>query len=67
MSMTPKEIRFARQIFVVGLSEFILSWFRVVSPIAGRIGLVIGMCGGAIARGFDAPRNQTPDKTNDPK
>ena len=50
MALTPKEKRFARQILVVGFGVFILSLLGVVSPIVGRIGLVIGICSGAIAR-----------------
>ncbi len=67
MALTPKEKRFARQILVVGFGVFILSLFKVVSPVVGRIGLVIGICSGAIARGFDAPPDQKPDTASDPQ
>jgi hypothetical protein len=67
MALTPKEVRFARQIFVVGFAVFVLSWFRLVSPFVGRLGLILGISGGAIARGFDTPQDQVPDRTNDPK
>ena len=61
MSMTSKETRFARQIFAAGCIVFVLSWFRVVNPLVGRIALGIGICGGAIARGFDTPHDQKPN------
>ena len=59
-ALTTKEKRFARQILLLGCIVFVLSWFRVVSPTVGRIALVIGVCGGAIARGYDRPHDQPP-------
>jgi xanthine/uracil permease len=62
VALTPKERRFARQILAVGVFVFVLSWFRVVSPMAGRIALAIGVFGGGIARGFDGPPDRSPTK-----
>ena len=67
MAMTPREARFARQILVVGCALFVLSWFNVVSPLVGRLGLVFGIFGGAIARGIDASLEHKADVTDDPK
>jgi hypothetical protein len=57
MTLTPKERRFARQILAAGIIVYVLSWFRVVSPLIGRIALVLGIGGGAIARGIDTPQD----------
>jgi hypothetical protein len=65
VAMSPKEKRFARQVFLAGLCVYVLSWFGVVSRIAGRLGLIIGICGGSIARGIDTPPHQAPEQTHD--